>query len=196
MVVFSNHSNFLKAQWTTSWISTLPLKFWAESCEIVAGSPVRLGSGSQKAAGRQWVVHVSVLLSVEEGEGRAPHTLPWGSSLCLYLGSPMTNKQNHTAQLNVVSSWLYIWQVWERWISLIALFLILSTARNVCAPRKYTIQIREQWEAAKWFTLKTKHTFEIATASSWGSYMSTLLGFILPLSLIFIDSLSIPFWAG
>lgn len=130
------------------------------------------------------------------GGERKPPNSTWGPSLCLYLGSPMTNKQNHTAQHNIVSSWMNIRQVWERWSSLIALFLILSTARNVCALCKYTIQIREQWEAAKWLTWKTKHTSEIATVSSSGSYMSIQLGFILPLSLIIIDSLSIPFWAG
>lgn len=153
------------------------------------------GPASRQESGGQWAVHDSVVLSVEEGRGRLPNSM-WGPALCLYLGSPMTNKQNHMAQHNIVSSWMNIRQVWERWIRLIALFLTLSTARNVCALCKYTIQIREQWEAAKWLTLKTKHTFGIATVSSSGSYMSIQLGFILPLSLIIIDSLSIPFWAG
>lgn len=157
-------------------------------------SPV--GAGSFTTGIRRAASGACQCYAICGGGERKPPNSTWGPSLCLYLGSPMTNKQNHMAQHNIVSSWMNIRQVWERWISLIALFLILSTARNVCALCKHTIQIREQWEAVKWLTWKTKHTSEIATVSSSGSYMSIQLGFILPLSLIIIDSLSIPFWAG
>lgn len=76
---------------------------------------------------------------------------------------------------------------------MIALFLFLSIARNICVLGKHTTQIREQWGAAKQLPLKTNHTSEIGTAGSSGSYMSVPRGLVPPLSVIIIDSLSIPF---